>query len=675
MPTDRAILCGGAGGGGLPFPDLNPVRLDPPDAEGANTRLKIEDVRRAMVRDVPPAFLDLLEIAVYVYVADQAVKRGTPKAVDLGDTWHRRLFFRVPVRNPDLWAGGPVRDALTTLLGFLSDDEYLFEFVPRAPRPGNIQPYLEFEEVAYQGEIDEVLLFSGGLDSLAGAVEGSVTHGRRVLLVNHRSNEKRTPRHAELVRRLGDRAANRPVHLAVHANKEEGLGKEYTQRTRSFLYAALGATAAAMVGRDGFRFYENGVTSLNLPLSDQVVGARASRTTHPRTLAGLSALLTLVAGKPFAVESPFAWLTKADVVGRIVGAGCGELVGLSSSCAHTWATSNARPHCGTCSQCIDRRFSVLAAGAAAHDPADRYGHDLLTGAWEDERRSLLLGYVGLARRVDGMTQAEFFGAFGEAARALRHYGVPTGEAAGRLFDLYRRHARGVCRVVEAGIGEHAGALFRDGLPATCLVRMVLPPTPAAGPDEGPTPREPPTPDNVFRRRGPGWQVRYRGGEGLFFKPSKGMAYLHVLLSNPNRPHHVGDLACSVDRDRPRYALGDAGETIDADALRAYRVHYTNLADDLTAARERQDAAGEESILTEMAVLAEQIRAGVGLGGELRAAASDFERVRKSVGAAIRRAVKDIGSYDPALASHLKPPALVCAANPCYRPAEGTRWET
>lgn len=674
MPTDRVILCGGAAADNLPFADACPVRLDSPDADRANTRLRIEDVRKAMVREVPGAFLDLLEVAVYVYVADQAVKRGTVKAVDLGNSWHRRLFFRVPVRDPDLWNGGPVREALTGLLSFLSDDEYQFEFVRRSPGPGGIQPYLAFEDVAYNGEIDEVLLFSGGLDSLAGAVDAAVTHGRRVLLVHHRSNEKRTPRHADLVRRLGERAGHRPVHLTVHANKSKVLSTEFTQRTRSFLFGALGATAAAMVGRAGFRFYENGLTSLNLPPLEQVVGARASRTTHPQTLRGLARLFTLIAGKPFAVESPFEWLTKAEVIERITAAGCEALIGRSSSCGHTWAQSNARTHCGVCSQCIDRRFAVLAAGAADHDPAGCYGVDLFTGGWDDDQhRALLLGYIGLARRVERMRQCDFFAEFGEAARALRHYGgVRPDEAAVRVFDLHQRHARGVCRVVEQAIQDNAGALFRDGLSPNSLVRMVLP-TEAAQSAQPPTP-EPSLADNVFRRRGSGWEMRYCGGELLVYMPSKGLAYLYVLLINPNRVHTPEELACLIDRDRPRYALGNAGERIDDDALSAYRVRYDRLREDLEDARSRTDVERETVIREEMSHLAQEIQASTGRGGELRIVADDAERVRKSVGNAISRAVGSIRKYDQNLANHLTRPILTRGRFLCYRPDPGTVWQ-
>src|SRR4051812_25520588 len=65
------------------------------------------------------------------------------------------------------------------------------------------------------------------------------------------------------------------------------------------------------------QFFENGVVSLNLPLASQVVGARATRTTHPQALAGFRKVLAAVLRQPFEVATPFTWLTKAEVVQRI----------------------------------------------------------------------------------------------------------------------------------------------------------------------------------------------------------------------------------------------------------------------------------------------------------------------------------------------------------------------
>ena len=94
----------------------------------------------------------------------------------------------------------------------------------------------------------------------------------------------------------------------------------------------------------------------------QVVGAKATRTTHPKTIRGFEALLSLVAGRRFQVDNAFLWKTKSDVVELIAKAGCAELIAESISCTHTWDITNEQSHCGYCSQCIDRRFAVMAAG-------------------------------------------------------------------------------------------------------------------------------------------------------------------------------------------------------------------------------------------------------------------------------------------------------------------------
>src|SRR4051794_26491010 len=109
MATERVILCGPVSETGLPIQDRRPVQLRMWGPR-ANVLLRIEDVRRAMFGDVPCHFLDLIDLAVYVYSADQAVPRGDLTDKNFGAGRRRRLFFRVPVRNPDFWNSRDVRD-------------------------------------------------------------------------------------------------------------------------------------------------------------------------------------------------------------------------------------------------------------------------------------------------------------------------------------------------------------------------------------------------------------------------------------------------------------------------------------------------------------------------------------------------------------------------------------
>ena len=128
-----------------------------------------------------------------------------------------------------------------------------------------------------------------------------------------------------------------------------------------------------------------------------------------------------------------------------------DLIRDTRSCAHVRTMTTEHPHCGLCSQCIDRRFAVLAAGLEQDDPIEGYKVDLFTG----ERpagpgRELALAYVRSASDITGMTEVDFFSRYGEASRALRFFEEPASTVARRIHDLHRRHAAAVCRSFRSG---------------------------------------------------------------------------------------------------------------------------------------------------------------------------------------------------------------------------------
>src|SRR5262245_53352928 len=102
---------------------------------GANVHLAIEHVSRAMLGRVPDPFLDLIDLAVYVYCAAQAVSRGPPTDRDFGAAWRRRLSFCIPMRTPALWRDPETTCLLVEALSFLSEDEYRFRFEPSREPP------------------------------------------------------------------------------------------------------------------------------------------------------------------------------------------------------------------------------------------------------------------------------------------------------------------------------------------------------------------------------------------------------------------------------------------------------------------------------------------------------------------------------------------------------------
>jgi Queuosine biosynthesis protein QueC len=258
--------------------------------------------------------------------------------------------------------------------------------------------------------------------------------------------------------------------------REALRAQEYTQRSRSFLYAALACVVARLFGRSRFRFFENGIVSINLPISEQVVGARATRSTHPLVLDPFSKFFGAAIGKPIAVDNPFIWKTKEDVVRSIVDHGCGGLIRHTVSCTRVYNITKLHTHCGCCSQCLDRRFAILAANAAEHDPVEMYKVELLAGPRDEaDDQTMAESYVRTALELRELGDLAFFGRFGgETARVPTCFpSLSADEAGRRVFDLHQRHARAIGDVLKSGVERHSEELINRSLPPSSLLMMTV----------------------------------------------------------------------------------------------------------------------------------------------------------------------------------------------------------
>jgi 7-cyano-7-deazaguanine synthase in queuosine biosynthesis len=438
--------------------------------------LGLEHLSKTLCANAPPVIVDLLELAAYVYTADQATTRGGKREFEYGSHWRRHFRFEVPVRRPDLWVQPAVTQALTETLGFLSDDDYEFGFV-RYSNPPPMEGYLFADGGTGAGDFEEVMLFSGGLDSLGGAVQEVLQGQRKVALVSHRPVNKIYTRQSALATRIAERVARsqmQPLHVAVRVNKGKKLSVEFSQRCRSFLFASVAAFVARLLGLWRIRFYENGVVSLNLPLSPQALGARASRTTHPQTLHGFGQLFTLLFESNFTVENPFLWKTKTTVLQEIQAAGHADLCALTGSCGHTFGQTLEHPHCGRCSQCVDRRLTALGAGLSEReDPASGYASDVLTGELEGDDLILAERYFGCLLEVERLEDPRsFLSAYPELSRVLRYVDESAGQVARRAHELYRLHAEQIRNALARAVSEESASIVQWQHPLNCLLSIV-----------------------------------------------------------------------------------------------------------------------------------------------------------------------------------------------------------
>ena len=347
-----------------------------PQIGNANVRLGLPDFVQS-VYHLPDRFLDLLEIAAYVFAGDRLTLRGRKNTVEY-HSWARNLHYVMRVRDHAFWSRSDVQDALRAALLFMTGDQsYDFTF-----QPGHSTPPADlFDSEVFQVEAADslsVMLFSGGLDSLAGAVQRLEETNDRVCLVSHQSSQPSIVRTQDsLVKALQGEYPGRVHHYRFRTNLRRIRAKEETQRTRSFLYVSIAFAIAHAFGRDRVFVYENGITSLNFTRRDDLLNARASRTTHPQTLGRLAQLFSIIAERPISMETPFLWKTKSDVVDVLIASGFGHLIPSSVSCSHTFKSETNATHCGECFQCIDRRIGAYGAQAEKHDHSGLYANDII----------------------------------------------------------------------------------------------------------------------------------------------------------------------------------------------------------------------------------------------------------------------------------------------------------
>lgn len=305
---------------------------------------------------VPALNVDFAHLATLVYLVDRTAPRAR-------HGWERQLALTVPVSDPSLWE--PVTESLEDLLRFLSGDDWRLSFKSRRlPRAG------ERAEVIGEGP---VVLFSGGADSLCGALVTADELGRPPILMSHWDTTTTGGIQAALTARLDElwsadtpRVAARIGRRAQQVGSGVEFGKEPTSRTRSLLFVAFGLAAAA-VRQANLIMAENGWASMNVPLGGERRGALSTRTTHPAFLDNLMAVLRQV-GITTSLSNPFEGLTKGEMFARVKqihGADvASELLSMTHSCAKPGAQYHGfspAAQCGVCFGCLIRRGAFIAA--------------------------------------------------------------------------------------------------------------------------------------------------------------------------------------------------------------------------------------------------------------------------------------------------------------------------
>ncbi len=300
--------------------------------------------------------LDLLLCAIGVYCADMCVAREQSSF----DRWTRCFTLYLPVENTGRWLD--VSATLVRMLRFLTGDEWSVSLRGREslPTQGAV-PAVE--------ERCDVCLFSGGLDSTIGSVD-LLAAGRKVLLIGHYGAGMTHRFQERVIAELKTKYASAAHAMFIHLQPPQlpvGLEHENTARSRSLLFIALGVAAADLTGEGtGVCVPENGLISLNVPMTATRSGSLSTRTTHPHFVGLFQALLDRLGLKqPLRLEYRFR--TKGEMLRECRDAALiRRLTPLTMSCAHPenvrWEKGTPGTHCGHCLPCLVRRAAVFSAG-------------------------------------------------------------------------------------------------------------------------------------------------------------------------------------------------------------------------------------------------------------------------------------------------------------------------
>ena len=400
-----SFSCNGASQEGLATPCVLEYR---PDHPGRNLKISLASFVRRVLH-IRPRTLDLLEIAAYTYAADRLVKRGRRHAVEF-HSWSRRIHLRTKVRDLEFWQRSDVQETLRGCLEFMTgDSEFSFSFEGGHTTPPTSLFDREDFECPAESRDTEVTLFSGGLDSLSGVMSTLARTDRPLVLVSHHGQPTVKGVQKGLASALENRHPGRIHHYGFTCTFTGVRATEETQRSRSFLYTSIGFAICQALGSEALSVYENGVTSLNLSRREDMVNARSSRTTHPRSLADLQRFFRLVAGDGrFRIDTPFLWKTKRAVIETLAASNGGDFIASSVSCTRTFQKDPDSTHCGRCFQCVDRRIGMFASGFHDLDDPGLYATDIIRDSITDaESRTAVVDYVRQAATFANSTADSF----------------------------------------------------------------------------------------------------------------------------------------------------------------------------------------------------------------------------------------------------------------------------
>lgn len=333
-------------------------------------------------REFSKSAFDLFYLSLMVFYVDRLVKR-----VEQSDGWTRNLTIYMPVWDESKWES--YSETLKRMLDFLTGDNWTFRFRQRICITDDEARFKKgkyhFRNSIKHIDTDTFCMLSGGLDSFIGAID-LLSSGEKPIFVGNYNGGKGVSVYQNKV------IASLSSHFDISKSRffqfyaAPKRGKEDTTRSRSLLFFSHAILLASGMNKH-VKLYipENGVISLNIPLTEHRIGSLSTRTTHPYFMGLLQELLDKL-GLQITLYNPYQFKTKGEMMLE-----CKDFDYLKAaykdtmSCSHPdlgrWRKETASSHCGVCLPCTIRRAAVKKAGiidnSAYRDPKYLNGEAVL----------------------------------------------------------------------------------------------------------------------------------------------------------------------------------------------------------------------------------------------------------------------------------------------------------
>lgn len=305
--------------------------------------------------------IDLFYISLMVFYADRKVLRSAQS-----DAWTRSIEVYMPVLCLEKWNAN--KQLLENMLNFLTGDLWQFQFRERQPNAYENTRREVITRTRDKLDATEFCMLSGGLDSFIGATD-LLANGHRPIFVGNYNGGKGVSIYQKKVIDLLATYFNYERERFYQFYAAPKSGRENTTRSRSLMFFAHAILLASGMGNPVTLYVpENGVISLNIPLTVHRSGSLSTRTTHPHFMGMLRQLLVNM-GLQITIVNPYQFKTKGEMIRDCQDSQfLRNNIQWTMSCSHPdlgrYSGDSEPSHCGCCLPCTIRRAAIRFANQA-----------------------------------------------------------------------------------------------------------------------------------------------------------------------------------------------------------------------------------------------------------------------------------------------------------------------